>query len=197
MVSLLEAQEARDEAKKLLRDGVEPMVEKKKKKLKTIQNYQNTFKFVALDWYDNRKDRWTKRYADEVLKRLEADIFPEIGDYPIKEIEPPILLQVIRKIEKRGAVELARRQLQKCGEIFRYAIACGYGVRDPSRDIKEALKPVKKTHFAALDVRELPEFVNALEKNDARLYQSTRNALKLIMLTFVRTSELINARWER
>lgn len=130
------------------------------------------------------------------MKRLEADIFPEIGNYPIAEIEPPILLQVIRKIERRGAHELAKRQLQKCGEIFRYAIACGYGVRDPSRDIKEALKPVKKSHFASIDVRELPEFLNALEKNDARFYQSTWNALKLIMLTFVRTNELINARWE-
>ena len=196
LVSLLEAREARDDAKRLLLEGVDPMVEKKKKKLTTIQNYQNTFKFVALDWYDNRKHIWSKRYADEVMKRLEADIFPEIGNYPITEIEPPVLLQVIRKIERRGAHELAKRQLQKCGEIFRYAIACGYGVRDPSRDIKEALKPVKKSHFASIDVRELPEFLNALEKNDARLYQSTRNAIKLIMLTFVRTSELINGKWE-
>ena len=143
LISLLEAREARDDAKRLLLEGIDPMVEKKKKKLTTIQNYQNTFKFVALDWYDNRKHIWSKRYADEVMKRLEADIFPEIGNYPITEIEPPVLLQVIRKIERRGAHELAKRQLQKCGEIFRYAIACGYGVRDPSRDIKEALKPVK------------------------------------------------------
>ena len=112
------------------------------------------------------------------------------------EIEPPLLLHVIRKIENRGAYELAKRQLQKCGEIFRYAIATGKALRDPSQDIKEALMPVRKEHFAAIDVKELPEFIAALERNDARLYQSTRNALKLIMLTFVRTSELINATWE-
>jgi len=103
---------------------------------------------------------------------------------------------VIRKIENRGAHELAKRQLQKCGEIFRFAIAEGKAVRDPSADIKEALKPFKKTHFAALDAEELPDFITAIEANDARLYRSTRNALKLIMLTFVRTSELINARWD-
>ena len=92
LISLLEAREARDDAKRLLLEGIDPMVEKKKKKLTSIQNYQNTFKFVALDWYDNRKHIWSKRYADEVMKRLEADIFPEIGNYPITEIEPPVLL---------------------------------------------------------------------------------------------------------
>ena len=137
-----------------------------------------------------------KAIAEEIIIRLEKDIFPEIGGCPILEIEPPLLLQVIRKIENRGAHELAKRQLQKCGEIFRYAIATGKAIRDPSADIKEALKPVRKEHYAALDVKELPEFIAALERNDARLYQSTRHALKLIMLTFVRTSELINATWE-
>lgn len=156
----------------------------------------NTFEKVAREWFENRKERWRPRYADEVITRLENDIFPQIGAYPIKEIEPPLLLQVIRKIEKRGAHELAKRQLQKCGEIFRYAIAEGKASRDPSQDIKEALKPVKKTHFAALDIKEIPEFLYAIECNDARLYRNTRNALKLIMLTFVRTSELIGARWE-
>ena len=105
-------------------------------------------------------------------------------------------MQVIRKIENRGAHELAKRQLQKCGEIFRFAIAEGKAVRDPSNDIKEALKPVKKEHFAALDIKDLPEFLAAVDRNDARLYQSTRNALNLMLLTFVRTSELIEATWD-
>jgi len=195
-VSLKEAREKKAKARKLLAEGKDPSIEKKRKKLLSRQNARNTFEVVARDWYENRKDRWRPRYALEVITRLENDIFPEIGNYPIKDIEPPILLEVIRKIEKRGAHELAKRQLQKCGEIFRFAIAEGKAVRDPSRDIGDALKPVKKTHFAALDVSELPAFIKAIEKNDARLYQNTRNALWLIMLTFVRTSELINARWE-
>jgi integrase len=193
---LSEAREALMIARKQLRDGLDPSQERKKKKALTQQSADNTFEVVARDWFENRKSRWKKRYAEEIITRLEKDIFPEIGSYPILEIEPPLLLQVIRKIESRGAHELAKRQLQKCGEIFRYGIAIGKAIRDPSADIKEALKPVKKTHYAAIDVKELPEFLKALQKNDARLYQSTRNALQLIMLTFVRTSELINASWE-
>ena len=183
-------------ARKLLEGGVDPSQERKKKKALAKESAENTFEVIAWEWYANRKSRWRKRYAEEIITRLEKDIFPEIGNIPIVEIEPPLLLHVIRKIENRGAYELAKRQLQKCGEIFRYAIATGKALRDPSQDIKEALMPVRKEHFAAIDVKELPEFIAALERNDARLYQSTRNALKLIMLTFVRTSELINATWE-
>ena len=195
-VSLKEAREEKAKARKLLTQGKDPSREKKRKKLLSKQNSENTFEVIARGQHANRKDRWRPRYAQEVINRLENDIFSEIGSYPIKDIEPPLLLEVIRKIEKRGAYELAKRQLQKCGEIFRFAIAEGKAVRDLSRDIGDALKPVKKSHFAALDVSELPDFIKAIGKNDARLYRSTRNALWLIMLTFVRTSELINARWD-
>ena len=195
-ISLKQARECRDEARRLLNDGRDPSLEKKKQRNIVELDRSCTFEAIAREWYENRKGRWRSRYAVEIITRLENDIFPKIGHYPIKEIEPPLLLSVIRSIEDRGAHELAKRQLQKCGEIFRYAIAEGKAVRDPSRDIGDALKPVKKGHFAALDVSELPEFLQAIERNDARLYENTRNALKLIMLTFVRTSELINARWD-
>lgn len=195
-ISLKEAREKRDEAKRLLQEGKDPSLEKRKRQQMAEQNNDCTFEAIAIDWYNNRKDLWQPRYAAEIITRLEKDIFPKIGKYPITEIEPPLLLSVIRSIENRGAHELAKRQLQKCGEIFRFAIAEGKAVRDPSRDIGDALKPVKKSHFAALDVKELPEFLRVLERNEGRLYENTRNALKLIMLTFVRTSELINARWE-
>ena len=195
-IGLKEAREKREEAKTLLDQGVDPSLEKKRQKAITQIDNKNTFEAIAREWYENRRDRWRPRYAAEIILRLEHDIFPQIGSYPIKEVEPPILLQTIRKIENRGAHELAKRQLQKCGEIFRYAIATGKAIRDPSADIKEALKPIKKGHFSALDIKELPEFLETMEKNDARLYQSTRNALKLILLTFVRTSELIGGRWE-
>lgn len=194
--SLKEARDERAKLRKMRHDGLDPRQEQKKQKAVAVQNASNTFEAVALEWYENRKDQWRPRYADEVITRLKNDIFPEIGSFPIEEIEPPMLLQVIRKIENRGAHDLAKRQLQKCGEVFRYAIACGKATRDPSQDIKEALKPVKKEHFASIDVRELPEFLRVLDRNDARLYQSTRNALNLIMLTFVRTSELIEAQWK-
>lgn len=195
-ISLKDARDKRIEARQLLSNNINPKLERKKQKAMSVINTQNTFEAVAREWHDNKKEHWTERYADGVIRRLEKDVFPEIGAYPIKDIEPPILLEAVRKIEKRNAGELARRQLQKCGEIFRYAIACGKAVRDPSADIKEALKPYKKSHYSAFDVKELPEFLDALARNDVRLYPSTRNAIYLIMLTFVRTSELINARWD-
>lgn len=195
-ISLKEAREKRAELRRMRSDGFDPILELKKQKVSAAQDLENSFEAVAMEWYDNRKDIWTPRYAKEIIVRLKNDIFPEIGSLPIKEIEPPMLLEVIRKIERRGAYDLAKRQLQKCGEIFRYAIACGKATRDPSQDIKAGLKQVKKEHFASIDIKELPEFLRVLDRNDARLYRVTRNALNLIMLTFVRTSELIQARWE-
>ncbi len=195
-ISLKEARERRDEAKSLLEQGKDPSLEKKKKKALSQESNVNTFEAVALEWYEVNKSKWSERYADGVLTRLETYIFPEIGSYPITEIEPPLLLQTIRKIENRPAIEIAKRQLQKCSEVFCYAIACGKGIRDPSSDIKAALRPQKTSHYAALDVKELPEFLQVLERNEARLYRNTMNAIKLLMLTFVRTSELINATWD-
>tara|TARA_R110001592_G_scaffold3525_1_gene19717 strand:- start:12868 stop:14103 length:1236 start_codon:yes stop_codon:yes gene_type:complete len=195
-ISLKDARDKKAEARKIIAEGKDPQLEKKRQKTMAKVSSENTFEAIAREWHENRKERWTPRYAEGVMTRLETYIFPEIGSYPIDEIEPPLLLQTIRKIESRPAIEIAKRQLQKCGEVFRYAIACGTAVRDPSSDIKGALKPQKKTHYAALDVKELPEFLRVLELNDARLYQNTRNAVKLLMLTFVRTSELIGASWD-
>lgn len=195
-ISLAEARDKRTHAKRMISEGLDPSQEKQKRKVLSKENRDNTFEAIAREWHKARSPLWTPNYARGVLIRLEKDIFPEIGHYPIKEIEPPILLHAIRKIEARNAIEIARRQLQKCGEIFRYAIAESRAQRDPSADIKGALSPQKKTHYAALGVDELPEFIHALDRNDARLYQNTRNALRLMMLTFVRTSELINARWD-
>ncbi len=195
-VTLNEAREKRREARKLLAQNIDTNVNRKKQQVIAEERNANTFEALAREWYENNQSKWEPRYAEGVLNRLEKDIFPEIGSIPIREIEPQMLLQTIRKIEKRNALEIARRQLQKCGEIFRYAIACGKADRDPSNDIKGALKPIKRGNYAAIDVKELPDFLRALEKNDARLYRSTRNAIKLIMLTFVRTSELINAEWK-
>ena len=195
-ISLKKARMKRVDAKELIQEGKDPSLEKKKEKAMAVENNANTFEVVAREWYDNRKDIWKPRYSAEVIKRLEEDIFPEIGAYPIREIEPPLLLQAIRKIERRGAYDLAKRQNQKCGEIFRYAIATGRANRDPSNDIKEALKPVKATHFAALDPDELPELLKDINSNKARLYPTTINAMKLMLLTFVRTKELIEATWD-
>ena len=99
-------------------------------------------------------------------------------------------------VARPDALDVAKRNAQVCGQIFRYAIACGKATRNPIPDIKDAFKPSEKSNFASIDTDEIPSFVRALNRNDARLFAPTRIALRLMMLTFVRTSNLINARWK-
>jgi integrase len=159
-------------------------------------NTDNTFEVIAREWHEMQSAKWIKNTSDYTLRRLENDIFPLLGAYPIKDITAPLLLTALRAIERRGAHEMAHRALQVCGQILRYAIATGRAERNVAADLKGALRPVKHTHFAALDAKELPEFIKTLEQNDARLFLHTRYAIRLLMLTFVRTSELINAKWD-
>lgn len=183
LVSLAEAREARESAKKLLLAGIDPMAEKKDTKRKAIRNAQNTFKSVALEWHESRKDIWSPAHALNVMRRFEMDVFPYIGNRPIAEIDAQELLDVLRKIEKRGSLYMASRVQQICGQVFRYGIVTGRGNRDPSADLKGALKPAKTTHYPSLDIKEMPEFLEKLERNDERLFASTRTyAISVIML---------------
>lgn len=194
--SLKEAREKREAARKLLSSGMNPAQAKKDNKRQSRLNAGNTFEAIAREWHEHNKGRWTETHAQDILRRLEVDIFHEFGHRPVKEITPPEILDALRKIENRGAHEIARRAMQNCGQVFRYAVATGRAESDPTRDLKGALKPFKKTHFAALDSKELPAFLDTLNRNEARLYPQTIRAVRLLMLTFVRTSELIGARWE-
>jgi len=195
-ISLLEAREKRDQARRLLADNIDPAAEKKDRRNQALANAATTFELVAREWHKNHKDRWTASYGQDILHRLEMDIFPQIGNLPIADIRPIQVLSTLRHIEKRGAHEMARRSLQYCSQIFRYAVITERAERDATVELKGALKPFKHGHYAALDTDDLPEFVRDLERNDARLYPQTRNALKLMMLTFVRTGELIGSRWD-
>ena len=98
------------------------------------------------------------------MRRFEIDIFPYIGNRPIADIDPPELLEVLRRIEKRGALDVTARVKQICGQVFRYGIAIGRCQRDPSADLKGALKANQTQHFACLDIKEMPEFLDTLEK---------------------------------
>lgn len=197
IISLADARTARDSAKKLLAQGIDPSGAKKGERREAIRNAENTFKAVALEWHEKQLPRWTPHHALNVTRRFEMDIFPFIGNRPIAEINPPELLdEVLRRIEKREALDIMARVKQICGQVFRYGIATGRCQRDPTADLKGALKANQTQHFACLDIKEMPEFLERLEKNDARLFHRTRRAIRLLMLTFVRTSELINATWD-
>ena len=194
IISLLEAREKRFNAKKQLAEGLYPSQEKKLAKLQQNINNENTFESIARQWHTKQIQKWTERHAYYVIRRLEADIFKEIGSRPINQITAPELLHTIQKIEKRGAIDIAHRALQTCGQIFRYGIATGKTQSDISKDLKGSLTTRKKTNYSKLEESQLPEFLNKLEKYDGDL--RTKLALKFLILTFVRTKELRGARWE-
>ncbi len=195
LVSLLSAREARDAAKKLLMQGIDPTKAKKQEKRQAVRNAQNTFKATALEWYDTKKPEWSESHAKNVLHRLETDIFPLLGNVPLKEIMAPDLLDTLRKIEKRGAWDLAIRTRQICGQVLRYGIQLGRCDHNPAEALRGAIKTRKTEHYAAITPDELPELTQVLERNDARLYPRTRNAIRLSLLTFQRPTEIREARW--
>jgi integrase len=195
-LSLSQAREKRDLARNVLANGGNPAEAKQKAKQERKEKAQNTFKKLFVEWHENQRARWTEKYGANITHRMETDIFPDMGGMPVNDITPQQLLRTIRKVESRGANEVARRTLQVCGQVFKYAIITGKAERNPAADIVGALEPYQKTHYAALEAKDIPDFVKALERNDARLYPLTILAVKFMMLTFVRTGELIAARWE-
>lgn len=134
-VSLREAREKRDEARKSLAQGIDPNAERKA--TKTVES--ETFEAIAREWFGSPS--WVESHADKIIRRLERDIFPWIGHRPIREVLAPELLTVLRRIEGRGAVETAHRAMQNCGQVFRYAVATGWADRDPAAAIFGALCP--------------------------------------------------------
>lgn len=194
-VSLKEARDKRDAARRLLADNQDPSRVKKEKRLQAFSESENTFEKLAREWFEQQRAILTPKHADALVARFERDVFPYIGSLPVRDIKPAYVLEVCRKVEARKAYDVARRIKQTCGQIFRYGVANGRAEIDPTVHIKDALRPYRPEHYATLEIKEVPEFLQVLEKNEARLYSDTRLAMKLLMLTFVRTSELINARW--
>lgn len=194
-VGLKEAREKHFIAHKLVSEGRDPSLEKQEYIRRQIANAENTFGAVALEWMEHNKEVWSANHARTIQRRMEQDILPIIGHKPIRDITPKQLLEVIKTIEKRSAYEVARRALQMSGQVFRHAIIHDRAERDPSQDLKGALRPYKKSHYAAMDFRELPNFLEKFDRNEARVFPTTRLAIEFLMLTFVRTGELIKAQW--
>lgn len=195
-VSLADARDKRESARKLLAEGVDPAFAKKEHKRQAKLTAATTFEAVAVEWASHQAERWSDDHGERILGRLKADLFPEIGHLPVAQVRPLDILAALKKVEERGAHEVARRLLQTCNQIYRYAIVHEQSERNPAADLKGALKPYKKGHYAALDFKALPAFLSKLEHNEARLFPHTRLAMKMMVLTFVRTGELIGARWD-
>ena len=190
-VSLSLARERHAAARKLLATGTDPMAERKAEKAAA----ENSFQSVARLWLAHWQDGKSPRHVEYVKRRMEADILPCLGARPVALIEAPELVAMTKAIEQRGARDIAKRALETTGQVFRFAIAHGYATRNPASEIRpsDMLKSTRKVNYARVDARELPELLRVME-----VYQGThvtRLALKLMALTFVRTSELIGAKW--
>ena len=201
-VSLKQARLDRDAARLQLKAGTDPAQQRKDDKLARAIRMGNRFETVARAWHTHwrlhgQKGKPTSpRHADYVLRRLEADVFPVIGTKPIAEITAPQLLALAKKIESRGALDIARRAWQTCGQVFEYGIGNGLCERNPCKDVRPGvvLKGREKGHFARVEPKELPELLRKMHAYQGSVF--TRYALQLMALTFVRTTELIAARWD-
>lgn len=194
-VSLSDARKKRSEVCGQLQADLDPSAERKSVSLRKKLSAENSFETVAREWYTKQLYTWVEHHASDVKRRLERNIFPTLGKRPIADIEAAELLQTIRKIEVRGAHDLAHRVLQVCGQVFRYGIATGRCARNLSTDLRGALTPHKKQHQAAVRPEELPDLLRAIAKYDGTGDKQTRLALQLLAHTFVRTNELIGAEW--
>lgn len=197
-ISLANARKSREAAKELLAQipPKDPMVEKKQAKRKALQKIENTFEKVAREWHHVKNNQWTERYGLTLIRRLEMNVFPTLGDRPITDITAPELLDCLRAIEKRGSYDVLKRTTQACSRIFRYGIQTGRCERDPAADLRGALRAAPVSHFRTLDLKQLPDFLEALKENKARIFERTRRAVWLSLYTFCRPVEIRTARWE-
>ena len=187
-VTLAEARGKRDDARRLVASGIDPSAQRKAAKREAVGRELNSFEAVAREWYEKQSNVWVPHHAADVLRRLEANLFPGLGARPIAEITSPDLLAAIRKIENRGAHDLAHRVMQVASQVFRYGVATGRCNRDPAPDLRGALTPHQSKTQAAVRPEEVPALLRAIANYDAIGDRQTRLALQLLALTFVRAT---------
>jgi integrase len=193
-VSLAEARNKRDEARKLLASDTDPSVVKQMGKMTAKLSAENSFEAIAREWFSKHSVKWVESHRDDIIRRLERDVFPWMGKKPIADITPPELLSVLRRIESRGVIETAHRLQQTCGQIFRYAVATGRAERDPTHDLKGALQPKRKRHYASItDPKVISDLLKSLLDYQGSFV--TQCALQLAPYVFVRPGELRKAEW--
>jgi len=192
--SLKQAREKRDEARKLVAAGIDPGVNRKASKAAKEGEIANSFEIVAREWHTKQSTSWVDSHSEKIIRRLERDIFPWLGHLPISAITAPEILETLRRIEDRGAIETAHRAHQNCSQVFRYAIATGRATYNPAPDLKGALPPVKQSHLAAItDPKIIGDLLRAIDSYQGSFV--TKSALRLAPLVFVRPGELRAAEW--
>ena len=191
MVSLGEARRKRDEAKKLVSDGIDPSEKKKADKIE--QSEALTFEAVARDWHTACKRKWSDSHSERVLKSMEDGLFTAIGKRKISELNTRDLIAPIKAVEASGRLEVAARLQQRTTAIMRYAVQNGLIDYNPAQDMSGAITVAKRTHRPALPFDRFSELLERIESFKGR--KLTKLAVKLTLLIFIRSSELRFARW--
>jgi integrase len=204
--SLSAARQKAEEAKRMVRAGTDPSAARKQQRHAMVRRRQieklvdaglpvpDSFEAVAREWYAKHSPSWASSHSDKIFRRLERDVFPWIGARPVTEIKPPEVLQVLKRVEARGAIETTHRVQQNCGQVFRYAVAIGLLESDPSRDLRGALPPWRPEHYPTLtDPRKVGQLLRDIDAYEGAFV--TRCAMKLSPMLFVRPGELRRAEW--
>lgn len=194
-LSLAAARLARDEAKLLKAKGVDPVAQRKKEKLKAIVSKSDSFKAVALEWFENKRSGWSEGHASRTKRQLERDLFPYLGTRPLADIESPELLAALKKVEKRGAFETASRGRLLVRQVLRYAFPSGRASRDITIGLEEGLKQYQSSHFSAItEPDELAELLKSIREYRGR-GAAVHAALQLAPMLLLRPGELRAAEW--
>lgn len=193
-VPLATARKKLEKAREQTANGEDPAVTKQAHKAARVAEVVDSFEAVTREWFAKFMADKAKSHSSKIMSRFERDIFPWIGSRPIAQIQPQELLKVLRKTEKRGTLETAHRELQNCGQVFRYGVATGRCPSDPSRDLKGAIAPWRPQHYPTItDPKEIGDLLRAMDGYDGA--QITGYALRLAPLLFVRPGELRRAEW--
>jgi integrase len=201
------ARKKAEEAREQVRSGIDPSDVRKAAK-KVIQHRRaaerlaaegvpppNSFEAIAREWYEKNARSWAASHSEKIIGRLEHDVFPWIGQRPVTSIRPADVLELLRRVEARGALETTHRIQQNCGQVFRYAVATGRSEIDPSRDLRGALAPWKPQHYPTLtDPREIGRLLRDIDSYEGTF--ATRCAMQLAPMLFVRPGELRRAEWD-
>jgi hypothetical protein len=196
-VSLAEARERHQAARKALAAGIDPAAQKKTAKRQLAQKHEHTFKAVAEAWHKRESKRWAPSHADRIWRDLKRDLLPELGDTPVADINTPALLRVVKRIEERGAIDVASRAQQRITAILRYAVQHAYIEHNPGVNLRGVVVKPPTEHRIAVPLGEVGELVRRINNyvEECRGKELTQLALRLTLYTFLRSTEIRGARW--
>jgi integrase len=200
-LSLQDARREHQEARKHVQQGFNPAKERKKKKQAVVAESQlakrrrvNSFKNIACEWVDQQKGGWSNSHAEAVISTLEINVFPHIGEESVETVSPPDILIILRLIEKRGSLEIARKVLQRTTAVFRYAIQTGRATYNPAADMKGVLKSRPVQHMPSVRDKDLSKLLKDITANQ-KLHITTKLCLHFVALCGCRPGEARLAQW--